>query len=238
MTTHTYGRRVNHDPRARFFAHVPPSNWVHKPVRWDTAGHVLNQGDVGACVLYTAAAYLNTVPLYTPGTSLATGDDALGWYEETTGRDPYPGQWFRDGRDESEDTGTDMTSAAKTLRKHGLIRAFSHALGLDATLASLQTGPVAVGLQWVTGMERPTLAADGNGGARAVMHLDGETVSGHETLLVADNAEDAVLVLNSWGPAWPDIDAVKRGDPGRAWMPYDVLRDRLAHDGDAMILHK
>jgi len=140
----------------------------------------LDQGEIGACAGYAAAACL-----------LLGSDEALALYERATRLDPYPGVWPPD------DTGSDGTSVAKAARALGYARSYRWAFGLPHVLRALVLRRLIVGVPWTEGMMTPD--ADG------MLEATGETIGGHEVCLVGiDVGAETVTVLNSWGPTWGD----------------------------------
>ena len=206
------GRKVNHDPRSRAFP--APTTGAHRPVTHRTYGAVLDQGNVGSCVGNAAAHALNTRPLHVVRTPVLHEEQALQIYAAATHVDPYPGAY------PAEDTGTDANSAAKILRDRGVISGWAHCFGLDHVLASLQLGPVMLGISWHASMFHPD--------AKGFVHPDGNVVGGHETLIRGDDGKGSVLIRNSWGRGW--------GDRGHYRLTYDDLAALLADQGDATVL--
>jgi len=206
------GRKVNHDPRS--FGFPAPQPGTHRPVRHRHWGGVLNQGNVGSCVLTSGAHNLNTKPNHKARTRLWKQTDALGWYAEATAIDPFPGTY------PGQDTGTDANSAAKVFRSHGLITSWEHAFGLDHVLAALQDKPVWLGITWDESMFEPD--------AKGYLHPDGREAGGHETLIVGDDAKDTVLCLNNWGD-WGPLHGYYK-------LSYADLGAKLKDNGDAVVL--
>lgn len=214
MKAYPLGRRVAHDPRSRAFA--APRATVHRPVLHRTYGPVLDQGDLGSCVGNAAAHALNTKGSHRVPSRLCREEDAVAFYSRATVLDPFPGQMPED------DTGTDANSAAKALRELGRIVGWEHAFGLEHVLLVLQLRPVMLGTSWHRSMFKPD--------AKGFVHPDGNYAGGHETLIRGDDPRaQAVLVRNSWGPAW--------GDHGHFRLAYDDLAALLADDGDAVVLN-
>jgi hypothetical protein len=219
------GRHRNHMPQSRLFAlRADPTVELHD-VDHELHVPVLNQGDVGACVLFTqvenlsAAGYWETL---TPGEqSRLTPDTALDWYAETTAADPYPGAWLRGGGAGSEDTGTDAESAAKVVRGHGFAAGWLHAFSPLTALQALMRAPVQIGIDWRTGCDRP----DRDG----IIHWTGAIRGGHEVLSHRyDATRKLVGIRNHWGPGW--------GLDGEAWMPVLEWQAALQAGGDALQL--
>jgi hypothetical protein len=178
---------------------------------------------VGDCVLNTSFGIMSTKPNTHRYKSQRTMEK---WYERVTGEDIWPGQWFRDGRAGSDDTGTDMNSAAKSLRDGGLLTRWEHIFtGVQGVLQALNAGqPVGTGCIWKYGMFRP----DMNGRVR--VNQTDETAGGHEWEWVGYDLNDRVLWgCNSWGLDW--------ADDGYFCMDLDDY-DWLVHQGgDATVLY-
>lgn len=207
--THPLGRIVNHDPRSLNFP--APTVGTRQPVKHRIYGSVLDQGNLGSCVLNASAHALNSAGLHRLRSRLAKEPDAVKWYELATAADNYPGQYPPD------DTGTDINAAGKVLRDAGKIAGWNHAFGLDHTLGALQVSGVLLGISWHQSMFTP----DKNG----YVHPDGNVVGGHEVFIYGDDATGSVLVRNSWGSSW--------GVRGDFRLTYSDLGALLADQGDA-----
>lgn len=205
------GRIKNHDPRSLAFP--ASTTGTHRPVTHRTYGSVLDQGDVGSCVGNTSAHALNTRGMRKVPSRLVNEAQAVEIYAAATAIDQFPGTY------PDQDTGTDINSAAKVLRDQGRITSWTHAFGLDQTLAALQLAPVALGTNWHDSMFEPD--------SKGFVHPDGSIVGGHEVLIRADDARGSVLVRNSWSASW--------GLRGHFRLTYADLAALLADSGDACV---
>lgn len=192
---------------------------THRPVNHRIYGPVLDQGQIGACVLHAGAHDLNGKPLHVAGKRLLNHNDALTDYHDTTVLDPYPGQW------PETDDGTDADSAAKNYRNKGRIAEWRHAQTLDQIVGELQLGNnVMLGISWHQSMFKPD--ADGT------VHPDGKKVGGHEVLIKGDNALDRgrekFRLRNSWGAHF--------GVNGDFFLSYADLDTLMGDQGDAIVL--
>lgn len=202
------GRKLHLDARSLPYVRTAADPRTLRSVEWSRSLGILDQGQVGACVLFTMAGILGTSPLYHfPGIRELIASDpsglALDLYEVTTAEDPFPGAWRRDGS--GEDTGTDGLSAARVLKREGVISSYVHGTNLAQLVTMLQDGPVAMGMPWFEAFFSPQRDGriDPEGWA------DSEIAGGHEVQIVgvelAPNGilEHAVFTCaNSWGTGW------------------------------------
>lgn len=218
---HTYeptdprlGRHVTHDPRSRQYA-LPEAARPTSVIAWPRKGPVLDQGQVGSCTANAALGLLMTQPFSTGQTWTET--DALALYHEETVLDEseIPGVY------PPTDTGSSGLYAMQALRKRGLVVDYLHAFSLDAALAALVTGPIAVGSVWLQSMFTP----DSSG----LIKVDrrSRVAGGHEYVVDGfDPARDAVRMTNSWGPGW--------SVNGQAWIMTDDFDWLLSQQGDVV----
>jgi hypothetical protein len=204
------GRKLHLDARSLPYVRTAADPRTLRSVHWPRQLPILGQGQVGACVLFTEVGILGSSPLVSfPSISRAVPDVedatdlALDLYEVTTAEDPFDGAWRRDGS--GEDTGTDGLSAAKVLKRKGLISSFLHATNLAQLITLLQDGPVAMGMPWHEAFFDPQ--PDGRIDPRG--WADTQVAGGHEVEIVgvelADNGilEHAVFTCaNSWTEDW------------------------------------
>jgi hypothetical protein len=109
----------------------------------------------------------------------------------------------------------------KALQNRKLITAYSHAFSIDAALAALVNGPIAVGTVWLDSMMTP--AKDGTLTVNKRSKVDG----GHEFVIDGyDPTRDAVRMTNSWGTGW--------GINGQAWIKTDDFAYLLSQQGDVV----
>jgi hypothetical protein len=176
-----------------------------RSVRWPRQVPILDQGDLGACVGFALTGALGTAPLTAFPDVVAhvpDGDDAAGFardlYSASSAVDPFDGSWPPD------DTGTDGLSAAKVLKRSGVISAYRWASSLSGLLTLLQDGPVCMGMPWHEAFFSP----DRNGHIDPPGWADTDLAGGHEVEIVGadiradDLARSVLLVANSWGPGW------------------------------------
>lgn len=202
------GRHVHHDPRSRTFAVAIDATqplvskaWVrHAPVFLQT---------VGSCTCEAATGLKMTEPFFDPAVILGQADaDSL--YEQATRIDRIPGHYPPD------DTGSTGLAAAKAGRTRGWWKAYHHAFGLHAILASLRTAPGMLGIPWYERMDNPE-------GPDAEIKIGGAIRGGHEIeVLEVDVDRRRIRGPNSWGPDW--------GVGGYWTMSWDTL-DELLHEG-------
>jgi len=215
---HPLGRHIVHDVRSRAFA-APRRAEPTRDKRHRVYGKRLDQGRVGACTGYTAAAALNTEParrLIAPAPTLVNAH-GLDFYRGATARDPWPGTY------EPDDTGSSGLAVCQELAARGLISRYEHAFGFQHGLEVITQRPLLQGTWWTEGMFTP----DSSGRVRPT----GEDVGGHEYLWVGvelrsttTRADNRSWFVNSWGAGW--------GLNGLCWMTWDDHADLLARDGD------
>jgi hypothetical protein len=137
--------------------------------------------------------------------------------------DPWPGGCGSEANFDAYD-GTSLLSVVKIAASKGYIkRYFWEFLDVEKVRYHLlHYGPVMVGTNWYTGMNKPN--------AFGIIGRTGAIVGGHAYLLdewddTRANAE--VGVFNSWGPDW--------GIKGRAYMSKTSLAKLIAEDGEVCI---
>lgn len=204
-------RHVEHDEASRQF---PAETAPLQSVKWEHAGPVLDQGQLGSCTGNAASDALNTKPLWDGKRRLLTEQDAVAIYSWATHHDGFPGVYPPD------DTGSSGLAVCKALKKLGLIRAYRHAFGLQHTLGALAKQPVIIGIPWTDDMFTPD--ADG------FIRPTGQVAGGHEVCLIELDVENqSVTLLNSWGSTW--------GQDGTAKLTWDDLGALLAQQGDCTV---
>ena len=206
------GRHVHHDERSKAYPfHAGPTSAL-KSIRHKRHVGVYNQGDVGSCTGNAGAGSLSTAPF----THRYTESKALKLYsaaEVIDGDGPYP----------PNDNGSSGLSIAKVCKSEGLIGSYSHCFSAEAVYTALQTGPVMVGVNWLTGFDNPT--ADGQ------MIYKGSSRGGHELCMDEIDVENQrVWICNSWSSSW--------GIEGRAWWSFADFAKVLADQGDATVLDR
>lgn len=198
-----------------------PRNWRMENFRrvgMRTAGRQLwsnpiqlDQGAEGACVGFGWTGKLNSAPRIHEFNNLY----AHGLYKQAQSLDPWAGDSYE---------GTTVLAGAKAVRSRGFIQAYAFSANVE-TIAQfvLNYGPVVIGVDWFTGMDR----VDSNG----FIHVKGEERGGH--CVVIDgvtwnyrNVEpNRFRFRNSWGKSW--------GFNGRGRISATDLQTLLSRNGDA-----
>jgi hypothetical protein len=204
------GRSVHHDPRSRAYAVTPASGLVS--VRHTRHVAVYDQGDVGDCTAEAALGALSSSPFTHRFRSQRT---CQAYYHAETlidgFGDPYP----------PNDRGSSGLAAAKVAQAKGYIASYSHCFSPDAVYTALQTGPVLIGVSWLTGFDTPGL--DGR------MPYGGALRGGHEICADELDVENGrIWITNSWGQ-WALA--------GRAFWTLSDFANVLADYGDATVLN-
>jgi hypothetical protein len=212
------GRLLNHDPRNRMFGFAAAPQREIRSVSHRRLVPPYRQR-VGSCVVQTYFGVQSTRPDTHRYRSQKRIEQR---YSLVTHEDPFDGAWnWRDGS--GEDTGTDMTTAARVGLRLGEISRFEHVFtGLPGVLAALQDRPVPVGGWWLRDMDRP----DRDG----LAHIRGPRRGGHQFYLYgADIDRRRLKAWNSWGPDW--------GVGGAFELDFDEFHDWIMDDGDATVLY-
>jgi hypothetical protein len=206
------GRHVEHDERSRAFGVVAHAKPI-RSVQWERHAPIFDQGDVGSCTGNAIAGCCVTGPLFNG--RVLTEDDAVQIYEMATRLDRIPGHF------PPEDTGSSGIAAARAAQKMGLVGVYHHAFGLTQALQALQSGPVAIGINWYEGFDDPK-------GAHAELVVTGQVRGGHEMVLDGLDVENGLVHgCNSWGASW--------GNNGRFVMTWGTFKRLLAEDGDVVV---
>jgi hypothetical protein len=144
-----------------------------------------------------------------------TEQTALDIYSKATHLDRVRGVYPPD------DTGSSGLAVAKAMVRLGLTSGtYRHAFGLTHALSALQTGPVLVGITWLTGCDNP----DSTG----LVHYTGTVRGGHEVLADEVDADRRLIwMANSWGTSF----ALE----GRFAMTWDDFGKALADHGDVTV---
>lgn len=232
-----YGRHVEHDPRSLAYAHgVLPKSAI-RSVEWSRRAPILDQGDLGSCTANAGTGLLVTDcstrqgltsitisveaarasrGAFAPGVYAPDETFAVALYSLATRLDTIRGQY------RPTDTGSSGLGIAKALRALGLATSYTHAFSMSALTSALQSGPVMIGIPWLTSMEDP----DGDG--RLVVDPASEIAGGHEVEIAQyDAITGDYWITNSWGPGW--------GIDGRAYLTTPDLRWLLKQQGDVTI---
>jgi hypothetical protein len=178
------------------------------PVTWNDPV-LLDQGSTPRCVGYAAAAFKATAEVNAPADDTVTNK---------TGDDIYAACKVIDGDNED---GTNIRSAAKVIKKMGVIDAYafgSRAQGKDWVA---KYGPVILGVRWDYGMEEPD--------SKGYVHPDGNEAGGHAVLWRGVNVPTNKL-RNSWGD-WGPLH-------GDCLITDRDLTDVLSGNGEVMMAVK
>jgi len=183
----SFGRVPNPpDPRDKAYAMgallatLPP---VELPVSkvWTPPDNVLSQGNVGACVGFAGAAWLEAEPI------VQHVRDATGFYL-------YAQCKLIDGLPPGTE-GTYSRSLMQVMTSHGAVGSYHWATSLaDFDEWLLTQGPILIGTSWYQGMMNP----DANG----TVSTTGSIVGGHETLIYGKLQDGRYIGRNSWGRWW------------------------------------
>lgn len=244
---HLLGRTLEHDPASRGYEHhirriTKPRNKTHL-----LAGPHLNQADLGSCEGNTSAEFLNcgmalkNRKLFNDrnprsgqasvfaGNKFLTEDQAVDLYSKATtlDNDEIPGHY------PPTDTGTSGNGIAKAMRAMGGLQTYNWTFTWDAFLATLQTQPIMLGLNWYTDM----FDTDSKGR----VHRGGKVEGGHAILAfsVQFTGSHAAQVgcTNHWVNDDGSIWGVKIGKhEGCFWISFADLEQLLIHEqGDSLV---
>jgi hypothetical protein len=259
LTIHTYevtpalGRHLVLDPRSLAYRRPYTGDPVH-PVEWAPKIPVLNQQDLisqgirtsslfegvddvhalASCTGNAATALVSV--LHDAPTLGAVGLDAtdpaacqrwaIGLYSDATHRDQWHQQTWP-----ASDCGASGLGVAKALRARGLIDQYGHATTAEELGQLLQTGPVLMGLPWLSAFSTPGpygfVDAD-------PMWASSPIEGGHEVCITAledvttnpdGTLSDSTVLrfVQSWSASW--------GDQGQGRMTVRTYR-ALRHEVD------
>ena len=231
MTQYPLGRHVEHDPRSLNFPHKTrrivsrerPRSVTHKMVP-----AALSQGDLGGCVGFTAAQWLNTQiaaknrrrgtknirPTGVNKTSYLQDSDARTLYSLATELDGIEGQWPTD------DTGSSGLGGAKALQQFNFIDSYTHVFDFPTLCNTVIFQPVMLGINWYETMFTP----DANG----LIHVAGDVAGGHEILVRGiDFTTGRFRLRNHWSPAW--------GIKGDCFISFDDMQRLMHEEGDVTV---
>lgn len=142
----------------------------------------LDQGREGACTGFGTAHVLSATPKPNPKISTA---DAQGIYYEARRQDEWAGEDYE---------GSSVNGAMRAARLQKRIVSWHWCVSISEVRHALSYhGPLAIGVNWYTGMFRPD--------ASGVIHVTGRVEGGH--CLMLSGYKDGMYDLdNSWGPSW------------------------------------
>lgn len=183
------GRHIEHDQRSKNFAVEAPEGVALRTHYWPRRSAILDQGQVGSCTGNAMAGAIATDTANGPGRTGIDEELALRLYRDATRLDHVRGEYPPD------DTGSTGLAVAKAAKRDGFILQYRHAFSIRATLAALQSGPVIVGMSWLTGCDNPD--------EKGIIDYGGDVRGGHEVLCRGVDMEGYVLWFdNSWGGDW------------------------------------
>lgn len=218
------GRHVVHDVRSRNFgvrAVLDEQAAMPEPVPWWRRS-VFDQGGESSCTFQAVAGMLDSSPYrlvpHVRGFAADLHNPAFRYagYRLAQRFDPWDGE-------EPTYLGSSGLAACQAAKALGIVPPeweYRWCFGLADVLDTLaRLGPVAVGVNWYEGFDRPD--------ARGRCKPDGGVRGGHEVELVAYDDEDGEVVgVNSWGKRY--------GANGRFRWKLHVLERLLGEDGDAV----
>jgi hypothetical protein len=196
---------------------------VIQPRLW-RPGPTLDQKAEGACVGFGWTQELMTSPRPYPGVTVEKANEyARGYYRETLQNDEFPGE---------EDEGTSVNAGAQTAKRRGFIESYYWCMSLeDVRDALIEKGPVVIGIPWYYEMYETKESG--------LIEVGGPLAGGHCLLLDeyhpgkrlrGENYHERFEVYgshNSWGESY--------GNNGRGYFRAEILRDLLAHWGEACV---
>jgi C1A family cysteine protease len=186
------GRVYIPDPRDRSFA-MRSAIRATGPIGSKTwrLGPVLDQGWTSQCVAYAWLHFLASAPIMTRSRTFPSPVDL---YKAAQKIDEWPGEDY---------DGTSVRAGAKVLQSLGLISGYLWADSMDTLKRFVvQRGPVVIGTDWFSGMDRT------RGGYTIP---EGRHRGGHAYLVHGWSASrKAFRAVNSWGAEW--------GDGGKLWI--------------------
>lgn len=214
------GRHVRHDSRSLQYQVVAKDPSTLTSVQHQRYIPVLDQGKLGSCTGNAGTGCMGSAQYWPEGGSVLNVTDAVA--DESYAVDLYSAATQIDDANGSyppDDTGSDGLSIAKVLQSRGLISGYNHAMGLEAALTALESGPVIVGIEWRNDMFEPD--PDGR------IHITGAVAGGHEIVFDQLDVENKrVWFTNSWGTSW--------GVHGRAYLTWDDFGALLDAQGDVV----
>lgn len=232
------GRHINHDPRSRAFRApadgVTPQSkvWKRHTGPYDQSNYydqkLRKHVSLGSCTGNAVAGLVMTDPVWHPGLRVFQ-PGAVRIYKRATVLDPWDGFYPYD------DTGSDGLSACKAAVEFKYAAQYLWGFGIDDMMRILTAlGPVAVGTNWLSGMDAP----DEHG----VVSASGMSRGGHEYQVVGIHFDTSLGAprgevfecQQSWGPDWGvrGTDKVK----GRFYVTFADMGMLLDDGGDVVTL--
>ena len=234
------GRHVEHDSRSLAYpvtAEVPKEL---TDVFWPDVAPVLDQGNLGACVGFTGADFLNT----TFAASVRTAVNKGSFFDNTDGGRFYHLATLSDniaGTYPPDDTGSSGLGLAKALKKLGYIKSYLHAFTWAQFQSAIATQPVCMGTLWTNGMFK----CDSYGVIHVGSLSQDNIAGGHEWMIRGISyTKGLCLGRNHWSAKWDTVDGEKNviptGNkvPGEFWIPIKDVQKLLlsANQGDVTVL--
>lgn len=214
------GRNVHFDSRSALYpfrSEVPRSAITSQA--WQRRIDVLNQGNLGSCTGNALVGCVGTSPLFEglPADHvLLDENEAVKVYSLATTLDDAPGAY------PPTDTGSDGIDACKAGVQLGLLSGYTHCIDLSTMELALQSGPVAIGINWYSSFDRP--GSDGLVDIASSAYVRG----GHEVeVLGIEPSLQLLYAVNSWGPSW--------GNHGLFHFSYATMERLLAEQGDCVV---
>lgn len=196
------------EPPVQFWFPISPVLDQSAPNAWNVFNSCVGHGVVGA---------LKSLPTWQR--VLPAPQEV---YLDALKNDPWPGE---------QDTGTSTLSGVKALQHctcpvapspHNHVREYLWEYEQEDVVRSWVKlrGPVVLGTWWTTGMDTPN--------AQGIITPTGQSRGGHCYFLTgASDHRQAYRMQNSWGRSW--------GQAGRAWLPYDALRQLFDMGAEACV---
>jgi hypothetical protein len=212
-----------HDPKSRHYSirnYLKGKRIEKKRVMWDE-GTVLDQGSEGACVgfawlgeLLAQPAAPDQQPTARQGYSIA-----VDYYKRAQKIDQWPGEDYE---------GTSVLAGAKIVLEEGFMDSYRWCFGVDDVRdAVITTGPVVIGIPWLSGMYST--------GANGLVKVSGKQVGGHALVItgydpamrIGNKTYEVFKWRNSWGSDY--------GVEGSGYIRVIDLASLLAKNGEACV---
>jgi len=172
---------------------------------WPFNAEPLYQGETPHCVGFSMANFGINTPVETP-------------YSNETGHAFYYMCKILDGEPDAE-TGSNIRSAAKTLKTLGRINAYAFASNMTVIKYwLLNRGPMIAGTIWTLDMFTPD--------KDNIIHPTGEIAGGHAYLLNEWTRDGYIGIQNSWNGYW--------GIKGKAYIYYKDFEKILRQYGEVL----